>query len=116
MAIARKIISLIRWFGERLKDLFYATGNTNLELGRTVTGILTSLIVFSVWWNAVKLGQAIQLGELLTGLAAFITAAGLGIAAKDWVRNNAEKISKSVTTVIEKATTSSVETPPKGEE
>lgn len=79
-------MKLIRWIGNRLKDLFYATGNEHLELGRSVTGILTSLIVFSVWWNAVRMGQAIQLGELLTGLAAFITAAGLGIAAKDWVR------------------------------
>lgn len=77
----------IRWVGERLKDLFYATGNENLELGRSVTGVLTSLIVFSVWWNAVKMQQAIQLGELLTGLAAFIGAAGLGIAAKDWIKS-----------------------------
>lgn len=77
---------VIRWFGERLKDLFYATGNQHAELGRVVTGILTSLVVFSVWWNSVKLGQAIPIGELLTGLAAFVTAAGLGIAAKDWVR------------------------------
>lgn len=79
-------MKLIRWIGNRLKDLFYATGNEHLELGRSVTGVLTSLIVFSVWWNAVRMNQAIQLGELLTGLAAFITAAGLGIAAKDWVR------------------------------
>lgn len=89
-AIARTLNSgvckLWLWFGNRLKDLFYATGNKHLELGRSVTGILTSLIVFSVWWNAVEMRQAIQLGELLTGLAAFVTAAGLGIAAKDWVR------------------------------
>lgn len=77
---------LWRWFGDRLKDLFYATGNQHLELARTVTGILTSLIVFAVLWNSVKLGQPIQLGELLTGLAAFVTASGLGILAKDWVR------------------------------
>lgn len=77
---------LWRWIGDRFKDLFYATGNQHAELGRVVTGIFTALITFSVWWNAVRMNQAIQLGELLTGLAAFVTAAGLGIAVKDYVR------------------------------
>lgn len=104
-----RLKKLIRWFSERLKDLFYATGNENLELGRTVTGILTSLVVFSVFWNSLHLGQPIDLSGLLTGLATFIAAAGLGIAAKDWVRKQADKISSSTTTVTEKSTTSTEE-------
>lgn len=97
-------MKLITWIGERLKDLFYATGNENLELGRTVTGVLTSLVVFSVWWNSIHLGQAIEIGDLLTGLAAFVTAAGIGIAAKDWIRSKtktAEAESKAAVKLAE---------------
>ena len=75
-----------RWFAERLKDLFYATGNANLELARVVTGLLTGVIIFAVYWNSLHLGKEIELNGLLTGLAAFIGAAGLGIAAKDFIR------------------------------
>lgn len=94
----------ILWLGERFKDLFYATGNENLELGRTVTGILTTLVVFSVWWNSVHLGQEIDISGLLMGLAAFVTAAGIGIAAKDWIRSKtktAEAESKAAVKLAE---------------
>lgn len=75
------------WTCERFKDLFYATGNENLELSRVATGILTLLAIFSVFWNTLYKGESIPIGELLNGLAAFSVAAGIGIAAKDWVRN-----------------------------
>jgi hypothetical protein len=91
VSVISRVNKLWRWICERFKDLFYATGNENLELGRTVTGILTSLIVFAVYWNAVRLEQAIDLNGFLVGLAAFVTASGLGIAAKDWVRNKLTK-------------------------
>ena len=78
--------SIARWIGDRLKDLFYATGNENAELARVVTGLLTGVIIFAVYWNSLHLGKEIELNGLLTGLAAFIGAAGLGIAAKDFIR------------------------------
>lgn len=78
---------LIHWFGERFKDLFYATGNEHLELSRAATGLLTAVAIFAIFWNTLYLGQAIPIGELLNGLAAFAAAAGIGIAAKDWVRS-----------------------------
>lgn len=77
---------LIHWTGDRLKDLFYATGNENLELGRVGTGVGTALIVFAMYWNAVHLGKEIDLSGLLNGLAAFSAATGIGILAKDWAR------------------------------
>ena len=75
------------WIGDRFKDLFYATGNEHLELARVATGALTALAIFAVLWNSLHLGKEIPIGELLNGLAAFSVAAGIGIAAKDWVRN-----------------------------
>lgn len=87
-----------RWIGDRFKDLFYATGNEHLELARVATGGLTLLAVFAVLWNSLWLGKEIPIGELLNGLAAFAVAAGIGIAAKDWVRNKLLKDQADETT------------------
>lgn len=85
-------MKLLRWIGNRLRDLFYATGNEHLELARCIAGLFAGLAAFAVYWNAIHLGKEINLGELLTGLAALAGALGLGIAVKDWVRKLANKV------------------------
>lgn len=90
----RSLRKIWRWIGDRFKDLFYATGNQNLELNRVVTGGMSLIIAFAIYWNAIHLGQAIDLNGLLTGLAAFMAATGLGIALKDYARNQAKKIAE----------------------
>lgn len=75
-----------RWLADRLKDLFYTVGNEHLDLARVCTGIFTGLVTFAVYWNAIRLQKEIDLNGLLTGLAAFATASGLGILAKEWAR------------------------------
>lgn len=76
----------MRWLADRLKDLFYSTGNKHLDLPRCMAGLFTGIVTFAVFWNAVHLGKEIDLAGLLTGLAAFATATGAGIAIKEYVR------------------------------
>jgi hypothetical protein len=85
-------VKLLRWIGRRLRDLFYATGNQHLDLARSLAGLYSAIVAFAVYWNAIHLGKEIDLGQLLTGLAALAGALGLGIAAKDWVRKLANKV------------------------
>lgn len=102
---------VIHWVGERFKDLFYATGNEHLELSRAATGLLTAVAIFAIFWNTLHLGQAIPIGELLNGLAAFAAAAGIGIAAKDWVRaktKSSEAADKAAVKLAENVNTAAI--------
>jgi hypothetical protein len=79
-------VTLLRWIGTRLKDLFYGPGNLHLELNRVSVGFSGLLVIAAVAWDMHK-GQPIDLGPggLSGGLAALITASGLGISVKTWV-------------------------------
>lgn len=76
-----------RWLSNRLKDLFYSTGNEHLDLARVSAGLFAGLSAFAVFWNSVHLGKEIDLGATIGGLAALATALNLGIAAKEWARS-----------------------------
>jgi hypothetical protein len=77
----------LHWLGERLRDLFYSTGNRHLDLARVTAAVLSAVAVFAVLWNSVHLGKEIDLGATIGGLAALATALNLGIAAKEWARS-----------------------------
>ena len=78
-------MTALRWIADRLKDLFYASGNNHLELNRVSVGFAGALVLVSLIFDIIK-GEPIDLGPggLCGGLAALITASGLAISAKDW--------------------------------
>lgn len=87
----KRLRSLWHWLCLRFRDLFFATGNEHLDLARCMAGLCTGFAAFALFWNAVHLGQPIDLPGFLTGLAALYTATLAGIAAKEWVKAQAKK-------------------------
>ena len=87
---------LFRWIGDRLKDLFYATGNEHADLARLIAGLFSGLATFAVLWNTLVMHQAIDLGGFFTGLAALAAAIWAGVAAKDWARAQIMKARRPV--------------------
>lgn len=85
------MLARIRWLRDGAvklaKDLFYGVGNQHLDLARVIAGLFAGMVAFAVYWNAIALGQAIDLSALLTGLAALAASIGGLVAAKDWVRS-----------------------------
>lgn len=64
-----------RWISERLKDLFYGPGNSNLDHGR-VTAFLSFATIVAGLVHNIRLGQPIDLGPagLPGGLALVLGA------------------------------------------
>lgn len=79
----------LRWIAERLKDVFYSTGNEHLDLGRLIVWSASTLMAFAAIWNALKMHQAIDLAALGGGLAAVMTAGAAILAAKQWATGQA---------------------------
>lgn len=76
-----------------LADLFCGPGNLGWELGR-IMGFLAFLPMVAALIHNIKLGEAIPLDALGTGIGAIYLGIAILIAGKDWARSNAISTAK----------------------
>lgn len=61
------------WLKERLKDIFYDSTNTHLDIGRLIGYQAVVILVGSILWN-MHLGKELSIAEVGTALVGLLGA------------------------------------------
>lgn len=88
----KRLRRLLRWIGNRLKDLFYSTDNLGMDLARILVTFAVSGELAALYHN-MRLHTAIDLGPngLGGGMAAILTAGAAYLVAKAWSKKKSRE-------------------------